>query len=402
MAERGWKQLVANRTWFQGKGKYPISAYSEFMPPPRLGCKAYGSADGVVFSEEDPSGWHITEFEEAFELKPGLAQVAKQLVTAFHHLGRCEPSHGISQYKLRDNPYWTERTIAPSTERFVNLSPLALSRTQDDKGRVRWTLFGASEQGPAKGFWQGFYTEPGVEWPSRALAEFRAPAARRGLWRKERRSGRFEDSRLSNPGRRNQAARTALESREAAHLDGAVHVAANAKTHRREIFANVRAVRDIAGRGSQGVSGRRSAPASLSRQPRLLGIDRLQQASPQHCLGRANSAVALDHSARSARRTSGPAVGLDARAARQGRRRRRTASANPQHLPTHASLEPGPSLRGRADDVGRGRSGGACAVQHAGRRFGFVRQAHGAQRPGLDARFSTLARRTTDPCARSD
>jgi hypothetical protein len=164
MAERGWKQLVANRTWFQGKGKYSICAYSEFMPPPRLGCKSYGSADDVLFSEEVPWGWHVTEFEEAFELKPGLAQVATQLVTAFHHLGRCEPSHGISQYKLRDNPYWTERTIAPPSERFVNLSPLALSRTQDDKGRVRWTLFGASEQGPAKGFWRGFYTEPGVEW----------------------------------------------------------------------------------------------------------------------------------------------------------------------------------------------------------------------------------------------
>ena len=29
------------------------------------------------------------------------------------------------------------------------LLPLALSRTQDDKGRIRWTLFGGSEQGPA-------------------------------------------------------------------------------------------------------------------------------------------------------------------------------------------------------------------------------------------------------------
>ena len=38
----------------------------------------------------------------------------------------------------------------------VILMPLALSRTQDDKGRVRWTLFGVSEQGPAKAFWKSF------------------------------------------------------------------------------------------------------------------------------------------------------------------------------------------------------------------------------------------------------
>jgi hypothetical protein len=34
MAERGWKQLLANHTWFHGKGKYPISADSEFITPP--------------------------------------------------------------------------------------------------------------------------------------------------------------------------------------------------------------------------------------------------------------------------------------------------------------------------------------------------------------------------------
>jgi hypothetical protein len=165
MADRGWKQLLANHTWFHGKGKYPISAYSEFMPPPRLGRKAYGSIDHSLFAEDDPSGWHVTEYEEAFELRPGLAHIARELVTALHHLGRCEPAHGISQYKLRDNPFWTEHTQAPPAERYVVLAPLALSRTQDDKGRVRWTLFGASEQGPAKAFWRGFYTEPGVEWP---------------------------------------------------------------------------------------------------------------------------------------------------------------------------------------------------------------------------------------------
>src|SRR6202030_2928413 len=55
--------------------------------------------------------------------------------------------------KLLDNPYWplrlAEKAGSLPHERYVVIAPLALSRTQDDKGRVRWTLFGASEHGPA-------------------------------------------------------------------------------------------------------------------------------------------------------------------------------------------------------------------------------------------------------------
>src|SRR5712692_7870905 len=52
--------------------------------------------------------------------------------------------------------------------------PLALSRTQDDKGRLRWTLFGGSEQGPARAFWRSFFTAPGQELPQdQALAFLR-------------------------------------------------------------------------------------------------------------------------------------------------------------------------------------------------------------------------------------
>ena len=45
-------------------------------------------------------------------------------------------------------------------ERCTLLLPLALSRTQDDKGRVRWTLFGGSEEGPGRAFWRGFFAAP--------------------------------------------------------------------------------------------------------------------------------------------------------------------------------------------------------------------------------------------------
>jgi len=168
MAAKGWQKLLAGYPWFEGEGNYPITAYSEFMPPPRLGQKPYGSIDRGLHSEDDPFGWHITEYEEALELQTGLEIIAKELMHVVHHLGCCDPAHGIARQKLDGNPYWPddlEISGAPRQERYVLLLPLALSKTQDDKGRVRWTLFGGSEQGPAKAFWKSFYTAPRREVP---------------------------------------------------------------------------------------------------------------------------------------------------------------------------------------------------------------------------------------------
>jgi hypothetical protein len=137
------------------------------MPPPRLGRRAYGGAcDPMLFAADDPWGWQVTEYEETFELRPGLAHLAAELLGALQRLGRRQPGHGIGKAKLRDNPFWPEPLAgagAPRHERYLTLSPLALARTQDDKGRVRWTLFGASEQGPARPFWRGFFSAPGKE-----------------------------------------------------------------------------------------------------------------------------------------------------------------------------------------------------------------------------------------------
>lgn len=166
MPERGWKQLVAEYPWFTGEGSYLVPAYSEFMPPPRLGRKAYGGVDHLLFDEADPWGWHITEYEQALELVPGLQQLAAHALKAMRHLGRGESAHGIAVNKLTNNPYWPKALHdagAPEHERYVLLMPLALARTQDDKGRIRWTLFGGSEQGPARAFWRGFFTAPRKE-----------------------------------------------------------------------------------------------------------------------------------------------------------------------------------------------------------------------------------------------
>src|SRR5262249_41097317 len=158
------KRLLAGAPWFQGEGRFPITAYSEYVPPPRLGPKPYGGEAVSPRLDGDAQGWAVTEYEEAFELEPGMKLLARRAVGAMAHLGRGQPAHGIARAKLQDNPYWPEQLASAAGklehERYVVQLPLALSRTQDDKGRVRWTLFGGSEQGPAKGFWRSFFTAP--------------------------------------------------------------------------------------------------------------------------------------------------------------------------------------------------------------------------------------------------
>ena len=195
MPEQGWKRLTAGAPWFRGPGKYPIAAYSEFMPPPRLGRKPYDRGedeiDAEVFDPVDPWGWKISEYEEAVELQAGLLQVAEQLLGVLRHLGRGESAHGIARGKLLGNPYWPERLHqrgAPAQERYVLLLPLAISRTQDDKGRLRWTLFGASQQGPGRAFWRASMPRRGPSCPpkprwSSCAGCWRPPMmSRRPIW----------------------------------------------------------------------------------------------------------------------------------------------------------------------------------------------------------------------------
>jgi hypothetical protein len=171
MARAGWSRLIPGDDAFRGDDGFHIAAYSEYMPPPRVGWKPYGPVplDSVLFSPDDPFGWKVHEFDEALELRPGLHQVARQLMARLKRLQDGNPDTGLPRHVCRDNPFWPPelaRETATTKDRCVLLLPLALSRTQDDKGRVRWTLFGNSEQGPGKAFWKSFFTAPGVEIPA--------------------------------------------------------------------------------------------------------------------------------------------------------------------------------------------------------------------------------------------
>jgi len=173
MGERplhGWRALTDGFPWFEGPGRFPLPAYSEFMPPPRLGLTPYGGLDATLFAENDPYGWRVQEVDEVHQLLPGFQDVANQVMA---HLLKfmADPSSvyvaGPNGRNLKGNPYWSPELAAHGAElarrRHVLLMPLALAKTQNDRGRRHWTMFGSSEQGPERAFWQSFYSAPGRE-----------------------------------------------------------------------------------------------------------------------------------------------------------------------------------------------------------------------------------------------
>ncbi|MGD0610500.1 MAG: M28 family peptidase [Anaerolineales bacterium] len=175
----GWQQLISEDPGFRKETGFPIPAYSEFMPPPRLGLTPYGDIETSLLVGQDPFGWQISEVEEEYELRPGVARLTRQIMEHLLKLGQGQTAHSIAEHKgqnLKDNPYWPSDLAARSGqlqhEHYVAFLPLALSRAQDDKGRVLWTFFGGSEHGPEPVFWKGFFSAPGQERPAEESLAF--------------------------------------------------------------------------------------------------------------------------------------------------------------------------------------------------------------------------------------
>src|SRR5664280_261086 len=186
----GWKALLAG-SGEPGSNQFPLPAYSEFMPAPRLGRKPYGEPDVDLFAEDDPFGWRISEAEQAWELAPGLERIAREVYASLLPLGQGREEHLIRGHggrNLAGNPYWppelAERAGRLPHERFVSLLALALARTQDDKGRVRWTLFGSSEHGPERAFWRSFAAASGVGQGAASMGGSTQPRRRRPVRRR--------------------------------------------------------------------------------------------------------------------------------------------------------------------------------------------------------------------------
>jgi hypothetical protein len=178
--DAGWGRFLEGYPWFTGENKYLIRAYSEFMPPVKNGISPFdGSIYPWVFSSDDMFGWHVLEIEEELQLRPGLEKVGRQVMEHLVQLGSGTlpvSLAGHNQRNLQNNLFWPEELASHEGrlhhERYVAMPPFSLSKTKDDKGRVCWTFFGASEQGPEKAFWRSFYESPGKEAPESVFTLF--------------------------------------------------------------------------------------------------------------------------------------------------------------------------------------------------------------------------------------
>jgi hypothetical protein len=162
----GWIQIEAEaQALLRGAGvAFPLPAYSEFMPAPWIGLKPYGPSRAhasATHGASDDLGLDVTEYEQAHDLEPGLPVLAERILHELERLSHGKP-HALSQALLHGNPAWPAALADAaaagrlSEEAIVTLLPLALSRTQDDKGNQRWTLFGHSHLGPAAAFWRSY------------------------------------------------------------------------------------------------------------------------------------------------------------------------------------------------------------------------------------------------------
>jgi hypothetical protein len=167
MTGQGWHKLLTDVPRYGKANPYRIPAYSEMMPAPLIGWRPYGTNHPTPRSPDNPHAWLVSEREQVFELGPGLQHIAGQVLAALKRLDREQPAQGINREILHGNIYWSEELAglpgAIPHERYVTFLPLAFSKTQDDKARVRWTFFGGSEQGPDRAFWKSFYSAPGQE-----------------------------------------------------------------------------------------------------------------------------------------------------------------------------------------------------------------------------------------------
>jgi len=162
-----------------GRGALPASAYSEFMPPPRLGRVPYGAIDPLLFSEDDPHGWRVSEIEEEYEIQPGLENLARQIVGEIR-FGR-RPA-GLSHFghegeNLLNNPYWPPELAARRRASRARNAMSSYCRWLSLERRTTWAayaghFFGGSEQGPERAFWKSFYSAPDQELPERESLAF--------------------------------------------------------------------------------------------------------------------------------------------------------------------------------------------------------------------------------------
>jgi hypothetical protein len=160
-----WTQFAAEaRAAYRGEGRFPLRAYSEMMPGPYVGVKPYLPERHACTFGGAGDALDIDEYEQSHDLEPGLARIAEHVIAELGRLVRGE-AHALSRSILTNNPAWPDELAdAARAKRLVDdplviALSLALSRTQDDKGNDRWTLFGTSHDGAAAAVWHAMTAE---------------------------------------------------------------------------------------------------------------------------------------------------------------------------------------------------------------------------------------------------
>jgi hypothetical protein len=128
------------------------------MPAPLVARKPTGALVGEARVAGDDHGWRITAREATHELEPGLAALAAALAPKLAAvLDDDAHTRGLSRDLIAGNRYLPDVALpaASLSAPLIAVVGVALSRTQDDKGRVRWTLLGDRPR-PAP-FWAGFH-----------------------------------------------------------------------------------------------------------------------------------------------------------------------------------------------------------------------------------------------------
>ncbi len=399
----GWRALMEGFPWLDEKGSFPLPAYSEFMPPPRLGRKPVRrTRRPCLFRGDDLSAGRSPRSKRSTSSSPGSSIWPREIVGALVRLGRGKPEfrHRRPQGPQPvDNPYWPPELPGPDREarheRYVVLLPLALARTQDDKGRVRWTFFGSSEQGPEQAFWKGFRSAPGREIPASGPLAFLAGLLSAGVRRAVKGPAGPRASRLRAPGS-GSCPRSRTLGFPYWHESCLPSWTAPLVIDEAAAFDDVRYLltfRPFA-RLPPRMSGddifQGSSSSCLTRGASFLGRARLYPPPGKAAPGHADSPL----SASRARHGAPGGVRIPQSGwlheAGAGRGPRNLQGAAAQHIRADEPLGPRPPPRGRCGPEparGQGRQG---PLQHRAGRIGPLRQAHGPQLPDLDRGLPAL------------
>src|SRR4051812_25605427 len=98
-----WDRLLADENCFHGKGGFDLPAYSEFMPPPWVGRKPYGTPGGQPNPRVGAHGWAISEYEQEQELAPGLEYITRKILAEIVRLGLGGHPQHLTHERLHQN-----------------------------------------------------------------------------------------------------------------------------------------------------------------------------------------------------------------------------------------------------------------------------------------------------------